>query len=302
MSEDLVRMEGFHPLGLEDRGALGRALKHEQPVTSELTFTNLYMWRELYRPQLGELAGCLAVVCHVPGEAPFALPPFGPGEHAEAVAGLCRAMAAAGAEPRLARAPQALADALEPGSYTITPTPEHSDYVYLARELIDLPGRRFHKKKNHLNKFLKNNDFEYKRLDGELVESVLDMQNAWCQLRDCDSQPGLANEDQAIFNALSDFDRLDCLGGAIVIGGSVEAFTLGEPLNDVTAVVHIEKANPDIDGLYAAINNLFCRDAWGEMEYVNREQDLGLAGLRKAKRSYQPHHMVDKHLITPDFP
>ncbi len=301
MTQGLVQLEGFAPLAMEDRIAVGEALKLEQPRTSELTFSNLFMWREHYRPQLGEVAGCLAVVCHIPGEEPFALPPFGPGDHAAAVEGLCRALHAAGAAPRVARASAGLVQALDQRRYAITPTPEQSDYVYLARELCELPGRRFHKKKNHLNRFQKNYQYEFRWLDENLVEAVLDMQNAWCELRDCRNHPGLASEDQAIWTALTNFDRLGYQGAAIMIDGCVEAFTLGEPLNDTTAVVHIEKANPDIDGLYAAINQLFCQGAWSQMEYVNREQDLGVPGLRRAKQSYQPHHMVDKHLITPNF-
>ncbi len=79
----------------------------------------------------------------------------------------------------------------------------------------------------------------------------------------------------------------------------VEAFSLGERLNKETAVIHIEKANPDIPGLYTAMNQLFCSNAWADTTYVNREQDLGSEGLRRAKESYYPHHMVDKHILTP---
>ena len=79
----------------------------------------------------------------------------------------------------------------------------------------------------------------------------------------------------------------------------IEAFALGEPLGPETAVIHIEKANPDIPGLYSVINQLFLKHAWSDMTYINREQDLGVEGLRKAKTSYYPHHMVNKYTITP---
>ena len=82
------------------------------------------------------------------------------------------------------------------------------------------------------------------------------------------------------------------------MNSKVEAFSLGEPLNEETAVIHIEKANPNIPGLYTAMNQLFCLNAWVDMTYINREQDLGAEGLRKAKKSYHPHHMVDKHILT----
>ena len=81
--------------------------------------------------------------------------------------------------------------------------------------------------------------------------------------------------------------------------GKVEAFSFGEMLNPDTAVIHIEKANPRINGLYAVINQNFCAEAWAGVKFVNREQDLGLDGLRQAKESYHPHHMVEKFTIFP---
>jgi uncharacterized protein len=111
--------------------------------------------------------------------------------------------------------------------------------------------------------------------------------------------PALLSEDYAVREALTRFGELDFQGAAIVMAGKVEAFSIGEALNEDTAVIHLEKANPDIPGLYAAINQLFCRHAWSHMKYVNREQDLGVEGLRKAKESYHPHHRVRKYNLIP---
>lgn len=99
--------------------------------------------------------------------------------------------------------------------------------------------------------------------------------------------------------ALTHFEELEYRGGAIEIDSRIEAFSLGEPLNTDTAVIHIEKANPEIPGLYAAMNQLFCQNAWSDMAYINREQDLGIEGLRKAKESYNPHHIAKKFTICP---
>jgi hypothetical protein len=132
-----------------------------------------------------------------------------------------------------------------------------------------------------------------------LVRAVLEMQEAWCTLRDCAEDPGLGAEDRAIHEALCHFGRLDYRGGAILIEGKVEAFSLGEPLNPDTVVIHIEKANPEIPGLYAAINQRFVQHAWADYRWINREQDLGLPGLRQAKESYNPDHLEDKYELTP---
>ncbi len=101
----------------------------------------------------------------------------------------------------------------------------------------------------------------------------------------------------AIGVALKDFQALNLTGGVIIVHDRVEAFTCAELLNATTAVVHLEKANPEFRGLYPAINQQFCQQAWAGVDFINREQDLGEPGLRTAKLSYHPHHLVEKFRI-----
>ena len=150
-----------------------------------------------------------------------------------------------------------------------------------------------------MNQFTKNNDFEYRPLDTELVECVLEMQEAWCEIRECVEKPDLLAEDYAVHEALIWFEELHYRGGAIVMNANVEAFSLGELLNHETAVIHMEKANPQISGLYAAINQRFCQQTWADVTYINREQDMGIEGLRRAKESYHPHHLANKYTLIP---
>ena len=116
-------------------------------------------------------------------------------------------------------------------------------------------------------------------------------------MKRCECDLSLLGEWEAITAALANYQALELQGGVILINDRVEAFTCGERLNAATAVIHLEKANPEVRGLYAAINQEFCRQAWAEVEFVNREQDLGEAGLRTAKMSYHPHHLVEKFRI-----
>ncbi len=183
--------------------------------------------------------------------------------------------------------------------YKIVRDRDNSDYIYLAENLINLPGNKYHRKKNHVNRFSKNHEFEYQTLDENLAESFLGLQENWCELKKCVEDPALLQEDRAIYEALSNYKELGFRGGAISIESKVEAFALGEPLSGDTAVIHVEKANPEIPGLYAAINQLFCAREWSEMKYINREQDLGLDNLRKAKKSYYPDHLVEKYTLIP---
>lgn len=300
MDQDLLQSLGFKPLDLEDKEAINAFLRATPPQTSELTFTNLFMWRGHYQPHWRAWQGCLLILAQVEGAAPFAFPPVGPGDLTPACQELCRVLERLGAPAGLARVGGDLLPHISPEAFSATLDRDQCDYVYLSAELAALSGNRFHRKKNHLNKFRKAfPGHRYLPLDEGLVEQVLQMQQDWCALHDCASDLSLAEEDQAIYQALKHFGQLDFEGAAILVEGKVEAFALGEMLNPETAVIHIEKANPELPGLYAAINQHFAEKAWAGFTYLNREQDLGLEGLRLAKESYNPHHMVEKYLLTP---
>jgi len=293
-------MNEFKPIRLSDRDNFNGFFSEDPPVISELTFTNLFMWRHCYQTLWRTWNDCLLVIMRPGNQPPFGLPPVGRGDKAEALEFLLDYLREVSVDARICRISEDfIAKYLDRDRYTIFEDRDNSDYVYLTQELAELPGNKFHKKKNHVSKFLKNYQFEYRRLDDELVENVLHMQEQWCELKDCLANPNLLAEDRAVYEALTNHNSLGFTGGAILIGSKVEAFTLGEGLNSDTAVIHIEKANPEIPGLYAAINRLFCEDALLEFTYVNREQDLGVEGLRKAKQSYHPHHMVKKFTLKP---
>jgi uncharacterized protein len=292
-------MNDFVPIHLDHKSEFTRFLQQDPPQVSELTFTNLFMWRLKYHPTWRIWADCLLVVMAPQGSAPFGLPPVGPGNKAEALDFLAEHLAHISAEPRICRVGQDLiARFVDVDRYDVREDPDNHDYVYLTKDLVDLPGNKFHRKKNHLNRFVKTYEFEYRRMDQDMVDCVLRMQEDWCEMRECAENADLYEEDRAVYEALTNFEELDFVGGAIVIDRKVEAFSIGEPLNADTAVIHIEKANPAISGLYAAINQRFCAGEWSQTTYINREQDLGLEGLRKAKQSYYPHHMVKKYILA----
>ena len=171
------------------------------------------------------------------------------------------------------------------------------DYVYLAEDLINLSGRKYHGKKNHLNQFRK--DFptaEYLPITSEIILKCRDELNRWYEIhkKENPEDPFLYYEQAAIHEIFDNFDEFNLKGGAILIGGKVVAFTFGEQLNKDTAVIHVETANPEVRGVYTAINHNFIESEWSNMTYINREEDMGLEGLRKAKESYHPVKMIEK--------
>lgn len=293
-------LDDFKPIEIQHKEIFNGFFLQDHPHISEFTFTNLFIWGFHYHPMWLQWEDCLLIIFRPDGVIPFGLQPIGPGNKRKALDLLCEQLKQLASDVSVCRVSEEFLEKyVDQDRYTFSFDRNNSDYVYLAQDLINLSGRKYHRKKNHLNRFLKNYPFEYRELDIELVECFLEMQEKWCQIKECFEKPHLLSEDYAVREALTHFGELDYRGGAILINSNVEAFSLGEPLNNHTAVIHIEKANPEIPGLYSAINQLFCSNSWADMKEINREQDLGEQGLRRAKESYYPHHMVNKYTVRP---
>lgn len=173
------------------------------------------------------------------------------------------------------------------------------DYLYSVSDLVELPGNRFHNKKNLLNQFTKTQDFTYVDFGPRVIEQAMAMQEDWCTWRDCESSELLSAENQAILRILDRWDRFDrILGGAIFVNHIIVAYTLAEPLTEDTLVIHFEKGCPAYKGVYQAINQMFLARSATSFRFVNREQDVGNEGLRKAKLSYNPIDFLKKSKVT----
>jgi len=168
----------------------------------------------------------------------------------------------------------------------------------LTRNLIDLPGEKYYVKRKNIQRCLRDYKPEYKPITNGIIEQCIKLQTDWCNLRNCASIPELEAENRAIRELFIHFNNLNVFGGVILIDGNVEAFAIGEKLNNDTAVIHFEKANFKISGLYQVINQWFCSNALQDFKYVNREQDLGIPGLRQAKMSYHPAFYIEKYLAS----
>lgn len=290
----------FKPIQLEDRDFIQDLLKKYQPQTSEWTFTNLFIWRSHYKFLWSLYRDWVFVLCDGSDHAPYALEPIGPPPRLEPTHKLLKWLweeKGAGAA-RIERTDQRLVSELEGATdLVVEPTRDQFDYVYRSQNLIRLAGRKYHSKRNHINKFRRSGAFTYTPMNEDHLEPSLELADAWCEWRRCEEELNLVGESDAIREALGSFRDLGLKGGVILIEDKVKAFALGELLNDQTAIVHIEKADPEIPGLYALINQQFCENSWQDVAFVNREQDLGEPGLRKAKLSYYPDHLVEKFRI-----
>ena len=177
------------------------------------------------------------------------------------------------------------------------------DYVYDAESMRTLGGRKNQKKRNHINYFLKEYEgrFEYRLLNKEDFNSCLELVKKWANNKEENNEYD-DSRDEELIGIKKIFSHYDILKDGIKVGGifidnKLEAFTIGELLNPNMALIHIEKANPDIRGLYPFINQQFLVNEFSQVEFVNREEDLGIPGLRKAKLSYHPIRFVEKYTV-----
>lgn len=173
------------------------------------------------------------------------------------------------------------------------------DYIYLQSELSNFSGRKFHGQKNHYNAFCKDHpDYVYEPITEKNWSECLKFGEEWCNER-LTIDSSIMYEKFALQNVFSDFDKLDLRGGAIRFNGAIQAFSIGKKINDDTAVLHFEKAKSGVRGLYIAICKEFASHAWNDVKFLNREEDMGLKGLRKAKENLHPVFMWKKYSVVP---
>ena len=286
----------FHPINLEKQSEYLRYLSESTVITSDYSFLNLWGWAEEYGLYWAWSDNLVWIKQTIPEECNWA--PVGEWEkiswdryfdvHTHRSA-------------PFTRIPEKLFN-LWKGDISIPMIVEetrgHWDYLYSVTDLIALKGNRFHKKKNLLNQFKKKYDYEYVPFTAKMVDMALGMQENWCTWRDCESSEGLAAENRAIYRILNNWENLHSItGGAIIIDGEMVAYTIAEALTTDTVVIHFEKGHPDYRGAYQAINQMFLDNFARKFKIVNREQDLGDEGLRKAKLSYNPIDFNKKYRV-----
>ena len=285
---------GYVPLTLDLGDEYRRYLERTPRPTADLTFTNLWGWAEYYGLGLS-FRGDLCWICQTKPDLRFWVP-AGDWENADWAA---HPEIRQGVE--LLRAPHEVARIL--ASRLGTRVTMHDDrdqweYLYSRDELATLPGAKFHKKKTHVNNFRKLYGEDYRRLDDpthpDSIEHVLELQEKWCQWRDCENSPSLMAENDAIFRVIGSWSRLPGLvGGALYAEGEIGAFSVGEQVGDMM-VVHFEKVQAELKGVYQAINYAFVNHSAQGAILINREQDMGELGLRRAKETYNPVGFVKK--------
>jgi hypothetical protein len=286
----------FEPIGMDRQSEYRERLARCGQIASDYSFINIWGWGEEYGLQWAWRDGLVWIRQTQPRTALWA--PVGDWSAVDWGQALKEAGAVA---DRIVRVPEPLAQTLAPlldPAHAPAEIRDHWDYLYSRQELVELKGNRFHKKKNLLNQFLNAYSHTYLSMNEDMIEQALNMQEDWCTWRDCESNDTLAAENKGIARVLNHWHQLQGItGGAIVVKDILVAYTIAETMPDHSLVIHFEKGCPDYKGSYQAINQMFLAHAPEEYNMVNREQDIGDEGLRKAKLSYNPVGFVKKYEV-----
>lgn len=294
-------MINFKKVELEDKNWMDPLLAAADFSGCHQNFTNIYAWAENYQHQIARVNDFL-VLKGVMDDVHYYFYPAGSGD-LKAVLDIMRVDAAdrrqdfilGGVSPENI----SVLDRLYPGQFSYEEMRDSFDYVYLLENLAGLAGRKYQAKRNHINRFRENNDWSFEPITSHNLDACWQMNKEWCRIHECNEDELLAQEKCAVKRCFDHYEVLGLEGGLLRAGGKVIAYTMGEVLNSDTYVTHIEKAFGDIHGAYQMINREFAvwvKNRHPEMVYVNREEDMGLAGLRKAKQSYHPDKMEEKYL------
>ena len=298
-AKEVTLMINFHRPQLHEKEAYDSILFSCPPRGCEFSFANLTLWG---RQNVAFIHDCVALFSHFYGKSVYPYP-IGNGDKKAVIEEILHDAKMRGIPCRitgLTDADREELEALFSETFTFRPDRDSSDYVYAIDDLADLKGRKFQKKRNHVNRFrAEHPDFQVVPLTMCNMAMAQHMINDWYRIRMKEDPEGnYLLENIALSRACAKYDLLGMEGIMLMEGDRVLAVTMGSKMANDTFDIHFEKAREDVDGAYAAVNCEFARYLrlkYPEIAYLDREDDMGLEGLRKAKLSYNPHHMVNKY-------
>ena len=298
-------MLDFKEPEIEDKVWVDACLAHAHSMNCEYTFGNIFVWRTAYVTRIYHYKNFLLIRYGRGADIAYS-PPVGIGDFADAVRALQADAAANGVTLRLlgvTESYRALLDADFPGKFTYAYSDNYNDYIYSVEKMATLSGKKYHGKRGHISYFKKANPvWQFEVLTPEIVGECIALHTSWIDDKDQTEQKtedaDFSLEFEAVLSAFDNYRALGFVVGLIRVGGKVIAYTMGEPHSKDCFVTHFEKAPADMRGAFPMINQEFTRQCLSGYTYVNREEDLGLEGLRKAKQSYRPEIFLEKCVAT----
>lgn len=290
----------LRPVGTDSKECLDTFFNARNALNSEFTFTNMFMWQPSYNISYAVSDGMLFITSKHGDDPQSALFPLGDGDLTSAVRKILRFFEKCGSTPIIrvyGDRDIARLESVFPNTFEFSEDIDSSDYVYKTEDLIQLTGKKYHSKRNHINRFQELYNWEYHTMTPDFRHECAEMFDRWCDSK-ADSIPNIDEQRCAVGRLLDNWEILSIVGGCITVDGKMAAFSFGEPLGDGSraAVIHLEHADTEFEGSFPMINQQFLKHEWSNFELVNREEDMGLEGLRRAKRSYKPCLMTKKFI------
>lgn len=295
-------MISFKPITISDKEVITSYTYPSDYRNCDFSFANMCSWRFLYNSEYAIYEGFMLIRFWIEDDRAVYMSPVGKGDLKAAVSQLEKDSLEHGhLLCMLGVTPDAKAEleAVLPGDFRYIPERDYSDYIYLKEDLKELKGKKYSAKRNHVNRFKKEYDYVYKPITSDIINECLELEGQWFRANEeADEDDDLSNERRSLSFALHNFEELGLIGGSIWVDGQLVAFSFGSPINHNTFGVHVEKADVDYDGSFAVINQEFASHLPDKFVYVNREEDLGLPGLRKSKLSYYPYELLEKNAVV----
>ena len=290
-------MIDFKKIEISDKGWIEELLRYSDFRGAEYCFTNLFIWDEVYHSKISRFKDFILFTSGS-GDTARYLFPAGKGDLKEVVELLENDAKERNVNFVLIGLSPETKEKLEatfPGKYNFKEERNSFDYIYESEKLVSLAGKKLQSKRNHLARFKELPGWQYEDITEQNIHECVTYSNEWCKLNGCGENLSLMLECCAVNKALANYFELGLKGGLLRLDGKVVAYTVGEQLNSDTVIVHIEKAETEIRGSYPMINREFAERLSEGFTYINREDDAGDEGLRKAKNSYYPVFMQEKY-------
>ena len=291
----------FKPITAADADLLRSYTMEGKCMNCDMNVANLCSWQFLYHTEYAVVEGFLVLRFVSDGHVTY-MKPMGKGDLRHVLELLMADARSLGDTLRMAcvcPCAQGMMEESMPGAFAYSVNRDRADYLYLREKLVTLSGKKLQPKRNHISKFKRTYpNYEYRPLTADLVDDCIRLGEEWCRTNDSCMQRAMQAEQRMIDYALRHIDELHIVGGTLWVDEKMVAFTFGARINAEAFDVCVEKADTAYEGAYAMINNEFVSRLPEDITYINREEDLGLEGLRKAKLSYQPDLILDKMTAT----
>lgn len=285
----------FKKIELCDKAKLLPFLQNANELTCEISFVNLLIWQPLYNNCYCIEDGMLFLKSYDDKIETYSLP-FGDVKSGmEKIINHCGKLPDIWAQEgkRFNRFKELYGD-----TYDIYESRNEFDYIYNSQDLINLSGKRYHSKRNHISAFSKQYNWHYEDINTENIGKVKECAKIWYRQNGGRMDEELKNEMHSVNLMLDNMEFLGIKGGVIIVDERVVAFTLGSAINQQIYNIHTEKAISDFETAYTVINREFAAKNLEKYKYINREDDLGIEGLRRSKLSYKPEILLPKYICT----